>query len=112
MVSYNVISSFVLDYLKKSELTVMYNMLGLILIYHILFNFNYFQIQNLSRKSAVSQILEKKHTMVADQLLENSPSFCAKVYVSNLHPTVSKEDVMVIFNYSFLYLLLINGNNI
>lgn len=59
----------------------------------------------------MSQILEKKHTMVADQLLENSASFCAKVYVSNLHPTVSKEDVMVIFNYSFLYFIM-NFKNI
>lgn len=54
------------------------------------------QNANLSRKSLVNQVLEKRNTMVADQLAETSRPHFAKVFVSNLHPSVSREDVMVI----------------
>lgn len=60
-------------------------------------------LQNLSRKTALSQVLDKKYTMVADQLPQSSSSCSAKVYASNLHPTVSREDVMELFgNVGFI----------
>jgi len=55
------------------------------------------QNANLSRKSVVGQVIDKRHTMVADQLSQPSSTLSYKVYVSNLHPTVSRQDVVELF---------------
>lgn len=58
---------------------------------------NAFPATNLSRNSHLKQIFENKSTMIADQLRQPPKIVCAKVYVSNLHPSVSQQDVLELF---------------
>lgn len=52
---------------------------------------------NLSRQSVLDQFLGNRNTMIADQIVQPPQTVCAKVYISNLHPSVSQKDVMELF---------------